>query len=60
LKCLICQGLYVGQTGRHFKARCKEHIRKIRYNKSKTEYEQHMLNTEHEYGKVEDTLRWST
>jgi hypothetical protein len=35
LKCLTCQGLYIGQTGRNFKASYKEHIRDIRYNKPK-------------------------
>jgi hypothetical protein len=40
LKFLTCQGLYAGQTGRNFKARYKEHIREIRYNKLKAEYAQ--------------------
>jgi hypothetical protein len=33
----------------------KEHIREIRYNKPKAGYAQHILNTGHEYGNLEDT-----
>jgi hypothetical protein len=44
-KCLTCHSLYIGQTGRNFRARYKEHIREIRYNKTHnrlcTTYTQH-------------------
>jgi hypothetical protein len=32
LKCQTCSGVYIGQTGRNFKVRYKEHIRDIRHN----------------------------
>jgi hypothetical protein len=56
LKCLTCQGLYIGQTGRNLKARYKEHIREIRHNEPKTGYAQHILNTGHEYGNLDHTM----
>jgi hypothetical protein len=56
LKCRTCQGVYIGQTGSNFKARYTEHIREIRNNKPKTGYAQHILDTGHEYGKLEDTM----
>jgi hypothetical protein len=52
LKRLTCQSLHTGKTDRNFKARYKEHVRKIRYNKPKTDCAQHILNTGHEYGNL--------
>jgi hypothetical protein len=48
--------MYIGQTGRNFKARFRERIKEIRNNKSKTGYAQHILDTGHKYGKLEDTM----
>jgi hypothetical protein len=43
LKCLSCDHIYVGQTGRSFKTRYEEHISDIRHNKEKSKYALHML-----------------
>jgi hypothetical protein len=43
-----CSVNYIGQTGGSFKIRYKEHINDIRYNRLKTGYSQHILNTGHE------------
>jgi hypothetical protein len=48
MKCNICQLSYIGQTGRNFKTRYKEHIRSIRTNNPNTKYAQHILDTQHE------------
>jgi hypothetical protein len=48
--------VYIGQTGRNFKTRFKEHIQDIINNRTKTGYSQHIINTGHEYGKKEKTL----
>jgi hypothetical protein len=56
LKCLSCDQIYVGQTGRSFKIRYKEHISDIRHNKDKSKYALHMLQFSHEYGTIENTL----
>jgi hypothetical protein len=56
LKCNSCQPSYIGQTGRNFKDRYKEHIRSIRTNKPNTKYAQHILDTQHAYGPVSNTM----
>jgi hypothetical protein len=58
---LICLeyggGAYVGQMGRKFRTRYKEHIRDIRNNKENTGYSHHILSTGRVYGTLEDTLQ---
>jgi hypothetical protein len=56
LKCLDCPLKYVGQTGRTFKTRYKEHIHDIRSNNSNSGYSSHILNTGHTYGTITDTM----
>jgi hypothetical protein len=56
LKCLDCPLKYVGQTGRAFKTRYKEHIHNIRSNNSNSGYSSHILNTGHTYGTITDTM----
>jgi hypothetical protein len=56
LKCLDCNKYYIGQTGRNFKQRYREHINDIRQNKEKSGYSQHILNTNHRYGTKDDTI----
>jgi hypothetical protein len=48
LKCSSCPRRYIGQTGRSFKVRYKEHINGIKYNRQKTGYSQHVLNIGHD------------
>jgi hypothetical protein len=55
LKCLSCDQIYVGQTGRSFKTRYEEHIGDIRHNKDKSKYALHMLQYKHEYSTTEKT-----
>jgi hypothetical protein len=57
LKCKSCPRKYIGQTGRNFKTRYREHMLAIRNNNSAaSKYAQHILETGHEYGKMEDIL----
>jgi hypothetical protein len=51
-----CPLKYVGQTGRTFKTRYKEHIHDIRSNKGNTGYSNHILNAGHTYGTMQDTM----
>jgi hypothetical protein len=44
----------VGQTGRPFKVRFKEHIQAIKGNKDASMFVQHIFNTGHAYGPMED------
>jgi hypothetical protein len=54
MKCLDCPRQYIGQTGRPFKTRYKEHIR---HNSDNSTYTQHILNNTHTYGNINDTMR---
>jgi hypothetical protein len=56
MKCNTCPLKYIGQTGRNFRTRFKEHIHAIRTNNMTSRYAQHILETGHAYGKIEDTL----
>jgi hypothetical protein len=47
---------YIGQTGRTFSTRYKEHIQDIRSNNSNSGYSNHILNTGHPYGTMTDTM----
>jgi hypothetical protein len=45
---------YIGETGRRFST--KEHIHNIRHNSNSTGYSEHILNTGHRYGTMENTM----
>jgi hypothetical protein len=51
-----CSLKYIGQTGRTFKTRSKEHIQAIRSNNDNSGYANHMLNTGHACGSIADTM----
>jgi hypothetical protein len=57
LKCSTCNRFYIGQTGREIETRFKEHHRYIRTNNPKSAYAMHILNNDHQYGPIEDTLQ---
>jgi hypothetical protein len=54
---MACPLKYIGQTGRTFKTRYKEHIQAIRNNNGNSGYSKHILNTGHTYGSVTDTMK---
>jgi predicted GIY-YIG superfamily endonuclease len=56
LKCGSCEQVYIGQTGRDFKTRFKEHVHEIRFNLTKSKYAQHILEHGHEYGPIDDIM----
>jgi hypothetical protein len=56
LQCNECPLKYVGQTGRTFKVRYKEHIQAIRTNKRNSKYAQHILDTGHTCSTIDETL----
>jgi hypothetical protein len=60
ISCKSCNLKYVGQTGRSCRIHYKEHINAIHGNKTTSRYAQHILETGHTYGTVEDTLKSST
>jgi hypothetical protein len=60
LKCKDCTLKYVGQTGRTFRARSKEHLPAIKTNKPNSRYVQHILKTHHTYDTINETMNFST
>ena len=56
LSCPDCNMKYIGQTGRSFKVRFKEHFHDFKYNHSKSKYATHLLENHHSIGTIEDTL----
>jgi hypothetical protein len=60
LKCSTSNHIYVGQTGHNLKTRSKEHHRYIRTNNPKAAYAMHILNNNHQYGPIEETLQLIT
>jgi hypothetical protein len=56
LKCLSCDQVYIGQSGRDFSTRYKERMRNIRYNQDEEKYAQHILDQNHDYGSRESTM----
>jgi hypothetical protein len=56
LKCIDCPWQYIGQTSRNFKTRYKEHIRDIHNNRETLGYVQHILETGHAFGKMNENM----
>jgi hypothetical protein len=56
MKCMVCTLKYIGQTGRTFNIRYKEHIQAIRNNNNNSGYSNHILNTGHTCGTINDTM----
>jgi hypothetical protein len=56
MTCKDCPLKYVGQTGRNFRTRYKEHIREIKMNSHKSKFAQHILDTSHNYVTIEETM----
>jgi hypothetical protein len=53
---LNCPLKYIGQTGRTFNIRNKEHIHTIRNHSSNSGYANHLLNMGHTCGTITDTM----
>jgi hypothetical protein len=52
-----CLQYYIGQTGRSFNIRYKEHIRDIKNNNDNTGYAHHIINNKHKYGNIQNTMK---
>jgi hypothetical protein len=60
MKFLDCTLKYIGQTGRTFNVRYKEHIRAISSNNRHSGYSIYILSTGHTYGTITDAVDiWS-
>ncbi|PNF38897.1 hypothetical protein B7P43_G08228 [Cryptotermes secundus] len=56
LQCSDCPLKYIGQTGRTFKIRFKEHTCDINNNGQSSRFAQHVLDTTHEYSTIDKIL----
>jgi hypothetical protein len=56
LKCPTCKKKYVGQTGRSFRTRFKEHQRDYKYANNKSKFVQHVIEEGHAFGPMEDIM----
>ncbi|PNF43062.1 hypothetical protein B7P43_G02713 [Cryptotermes secundus] len=56
IQCANCPLKYVGQTGRTFKVRFREHIRDIKSNGQSSKVAQHALDTTHGYSTTDKIL----
>jgi hypothetical protein len=56
MKCLDCPLKHIGQTGRAFHTRYKEHMQAIRSHNGNSGYSNHILNTGYTYGNISDTM----
>jgi hypothetical protein len=56
LKCKGCPLEYTGQTERSFGIRYKEHVSAIKHNKDTSTYAQHILDTGHAHGSIQDVM----
>jgi hypothetical protein len=56
MKCNECPLKYIGQTGRNFNTRFKEHMYNIKSNDSSTGYSKHILDARHSYNTIENTM----
>jgi hypothetical protein len=57
LQCAECPLKYIWQTGQTFKIRFKEHIRYIKNNEQISKFAQHIVDTTHEYGTINQTMQ---
>ncbi|GFG36121.1 hypothetical protein Cfor_03762, partial [Coptotermes formosanus] len=60
IKCSTCNRFYIGQTGQHIYTKFKEHIRYIRTNNPKSAFAVHILENNHQYDTMEESLRLIT
>jgi predicted transcriptional regulator len=57
LQCSECPLKYIGQTGRTFNVRYREHINAIRTNRQNSKFPQHILETGHNYDTIDKTMK---
>jgi hypothetical protein len=56
LNCSDCDKYYLGQTGRSFMKRLKEHKPNPKINPQKSKYAQHLVDNNHSYESIENNL----
>ena len=54
--CSTCNKKYVGQTGRPFHIRFREHYNDYKHMYNKSKFAQHLLNEGHDFDPMEDIM----
>lgn len=57
VQCNECPPRYIGQSGRTFKARFKEHVGDTKNNGLYSKFAQHIIDAGHEYDTIERTMK---
>ena len=57
ITCDDCDRFYIGQTGRGFEIRFKEHLPKKNNINTKSNYAQHLIDYDHKYTSFSDNLK---
>jgi len=57
LNCPKCNKAYVGQTGRQFFTRYKEHLADFRHNNDKSNFAKHLHEESHPFGPMEEIMQ---
>jgi len=57
LTCPECNKVYIGQTGRSFTQRFKEHRNAFKSNRNTSNYAKHALEQLHPFGPIQDTMQ---
>lgn len=60
INCTDCEHFYIGQTGRSFKSRFKEHIQALKSNNRtsmKSNFAEHLLSTNHNYTNLKNNMK---
>jgi hypothetical protein len=56
ITCPTCNMRYVGQRGRPFKIRFREHLHDFEYKNGKSRFAQHLIDNGHSIGRMEDIM----
>ena len=57
LACPNCNMAYIGQTGRNFNKRYKEHKNALKTNSHTSKYAKHILEQSHTFGPIHQTMQ---
>ena len=56
LTCQDCKMIYVGQTGRSFRTRFREHARDFKYRTGNSKFAQHLIDQSHSFGSIDSIM----
>lgn len=57
INCSDCNKFYIGQTGRSFKTRFKEHIACLKNPEPKSKFAEHLIDTNHKFDNIDTNMQ---